>query len=1055
MATSSIQALDDGSIHKITSGQVVVDLQTAVKELVENSLDAGATTIEVRFQDYGLESFEVIDNGSGIAPTDYDHIALKHHTSKISSFSDLETVSTFGFRGEALSSVCALAESVSVVTATAAEAPVGTVIEFERTGKVKSRKGKAARQRGTTVTVSGLFKPLPVRRKELERNAKREFGKALTLLHAYALVPCAMENKGVRLIVTNQMPGGKKTVQLRTDGVPSTRASVSAIWGPKALETLVDLDLVFNVEVESAVLRRLGKTQDDGNANEVKVQGLISKFTVGCGRNGTDRQFFFVNGRPCAPSKVQKAFNEVYRSFNATQAPFIVADFRLPTDSCDINVSPDKRTILLHSENNLVQALKVALEERYAPARSTYEVNPNPVSTVPRPPHKPDGLILTTQSAHAGEKEPLFLPDDTADGPSTEVIPKDVSEHRNAASSREQPPELTEVQDDITFGEPTLLCDHSSSVVHASDGPSLQEEVPPDVFESVDRENEGQAPLSNSRTEDGLPGHTGRAVKMGPVSISQSGSRSSSSTKMVGVSIVTHAAQERVSDDEPSPRQAALDAAHSTMSTRHKPIATDDLPIPTIKPPARLVTRTSSQAGGDDQMVLSTSGASWSLRRQADPPSILERPRKRSRLDGGYQEAQASSRESRNARQGMRDLLRDFARQGSEIDQPAMDVDEEIEEAGTEVQDAQEDPTSGEASEVPSELEFSILPDRDTQALMDAEIGAESEILEVRGSLNDSTASDSDLPQSSATAVSEEIIRTGDRQSISLAFDLSRVAQSWRTVQTRLASARRMQRVQLAAANEVKQGKPAASVDVDDEHATETLSRVIDKVDFAAMEVVGQFNLGFIIVRRRKSAGAMGGSAGGPMDDLFIVDQHAADEKYNFEALQQTTKIDSQKLFHPQVLELTAADELVALENINVLRQNGFELEVFDDRPPGQRVQLTAQPVSKSTVFDMKDLEELLHLLQDRPAGQMVRSSKARAMFAMRACRKSIMIGKPLSQRQMTSIVQHMGTMDQPWHCPHGRPTMRHLFDIINVGWNWQQGPGGHIDWSAFRRSWT
>ena len=85
-----------------------------------------------------------------------------------------------------------------------------------------------------------------------------------------------------------------------------------------------------------------------------------------------------------------------------------------------------------------------------------------------------------------------------------------------------------------------------------------------------------------------------------------------------------------------------------------------------------------------------------------------------------------------------------------------------------------------------------------------------------------------------------------------------------------------------------------ADGNVADDEAAEALSRVIEKADFAEMEILGQFNLGFIVVRRRKYGADDGGA---PMDDLFIVDQHAADEKYNFETLQETTKIDSQKLF--------------------------------------------------------------------------------------------------------------------------------------------------------------
>jgi DNA mismatch repair protein PMS2 len=121
--------------------------------------------IEVRFKDYGLKTLEVIDNGSGIAPENYESIgkpssfapssssfvigfgtALKHHTSKLASFSDLTSVLTFGFRGEALASLCALSESVTVTTATATQAPMGTILVFDKAGRLTSSNGKVARQ---------------------------------------------------------------------------------------------------------------------------------------------------------------------------------------------------------------------------------------------------------------------------------------------------------------------------------------------------------------------------------------------------------------------------------------------------------------------------------------------------------------------------------------------------------------------------------------------------------------------------------------------------------------------------------------------------------------------------------------------------------------------------------------------------------------------------------------------------------------------------------------------------------------------------------------------
>lgn len=104
----AIKPIDGKSVHQICSGQVVLSLSTAVKELIENSVDAGATTIDLRLKDYGVDLIEVSDNGCGVEEENFEGLALKHHTSKIQEFADLTQVETFGFRGEALSSLCAL-----------------------------------------------------------------------------------------------------------------------------------------------------------------------------------------------------------------------------------------------------------------------------------------------------------------------------------------------------------------------------------------------------------------------------------------------------------------------------------------------------------------------------------------------------------------------------------------------------------------------------------------------------------------------------------------------------------------------------------------------------------------------------------------------------------------------------------------------------------------------------------------------------------------------------------------------------------------------------------
>jgi len=304
-------------------------------------------------------------------------------------------------------------------------------------------------------------------------------------------------------------------------------------------------------------------------------------------------------------------------------------------------------------------------------------------------------------------------------------------------------------------------------------------------------------------------------------------------------------------------------------------------------------------------------------------------------------------------------------------------------------------------------------------------------------------------PESSPYPYTQELIRTKGRGQTLLQFNLSKLTDTWARFRRSSGAS------DLADAAEPLQSvtyvdDDAGFQNTDEEAASIALSRVIEKDDFNVMEVVGQFNAGFIVARRRRQQSDSNEcEENDVLDDLFIVDQHAADEKYNFEDLQETIKPQAQKLIHPQQLQLSAADEMLAIENIDILQQNGFDIVVNNDEerdPTVPRISLAGLPISKETVFDMKDLEELLHLMQDRPKGQIVRCSKVRSMLAMRACRKSIMVGLPLNLKQMTTVLRHMSTMNQPWNCPHGRPTMRHLCDLSCI--SMRRLP--QVDWEAF-----
>lgn len=273
------------------------------------------------------------------------------------------------------------------------------------------------------------------------------------------------------------------------------------------------------------------------------------------------------------------------------------------------------------------------------------------------------------------------------------------------------------------------------------------------------------------------------------------------------------------------------------------------------------------------------------------------------------------------------------------------------------------------------------------------------------------------------------------------------------------------QGLQKALENSTQRNEPRYTEEVDPE---KKLSLTVSKEDFSQMRIVGQFNLGFILAIRPSTSHMSD-------DELFIIDQHASDEKFNFERLQASTTVQNQRLVRPKILDLTAIEEEIIIENNAALVENGFVVEVDQsgDSPVGQRCKLISLPMSREVTFDLSDLEELIALLGESPStnissmgdghhqkpSYIPRPSKVRRLFAMRACRSSVMIGKTLQKRQMEKLVRHMGEIDKPWNCPHGRPTMRHMIGLSDwEGWKEEDGlvgmeeerEGGEIDWKGW-----
>lgn len=326
---STIKVMDELLANKIAAGEVVERCSSVVKELVENSIDAGSTEIKIDLIDSGITEIKVTDNGIGMDEEDAKTAFLRHATSKLLNENDLYRINTLGFRGEALPSIA----SVSRVELITSKGSKGTTIKING-GKIEEIKPSEARK-GTSIAVRNLFYNTPARLKHLS-SMQAELANISDYVDKIAL-----SHPNIRFVLTNN-----NMQLLNTDGKGDLLKTINSVFGINVARNMIEIS-----------------TED----RDYKIDGYISKPDIN--RTTKNHMITLVNGRVVRNSSLNRVINDSYHTYKPdNRYPIVVINIDVDPSQIDVNIHPTKMDIkfskLEELQNLIIKEIKSHLNIR-------------------------------------------------------------------------------------------------------------------------------------------------------------------------------------------------------------------------------------------------------------------------------------------------------------------------------------------------------------------------------------------------------------------------------------------------------------------------------------------------------------------------------------------------------------------------------------------------------------------------------------------------------------------------------------------------------------------
>ncbi|KAL2023409.1 hypothetical protein VTK56DRAFT_2766 [Thermocarpiscus australiensis] len=330
-APRRIKALDQDVVNKIAAGEIIVAPVHALKELIENAVDAGSTSLEVLVKDGGLKLLQITDNGCGIDKEDLPILCERFTTSKLQKFEDLQTIATYGFRGEALASISHIAHLT--VTTKTRESNCAWRAHYDSGKLVPAKPGQSADpkpvagRQGTQITVEDLFYNVPTRRRAF-RSASDEFNKIIDMVGRYA-VHCSNAAFSCK-------KHGESSTSIAVQASASTLDRIRQIYGASVANELTE----FSTSDDRWGFTAMGLAT---NANY-----STKKTTI----------LLFINHRCVESSNIRKAIEQTYSAFLPKNGhPFVYLSLEIDPRRVDVNVHPTKREVNFLNEDEIIQAI--------------------------------------------------------------------------------------------------------------------------------------------------------------------------------------------------------------------------------------------------------------------------------------------------------------------------------------------------------------------------------------------------------------------------------------------------------------------------------------------------------------------------------------------------------------------------------------------------------------------------------------------------------------------------------------------------------------------------